>query len=66
MKEDEEKLLEQISQVESQLRRARSESHAWKNGKLKNTSQAELSVMMVNSKVKQLSELQAKLEKLRG
>lgn len=65
MKEDEEKLLEQIRQAESQLRLARSEAHALKKGKFKNTSQAEMSEMMVNSRVKQLSELQAKLKKLR-
>lgn len=57
-------LIKKIERVESQLQRESSESRSWNSGKYKNTSQAQMSKILVESRRKELAKLCAALEEL--
>ncbi len=57
-------LIIKIERVESQLQSESSKSRAWNSGKHKNTSQAQMSKILVESRRKELAKLHADLEKL--
>lgn len=51
-----------IAQKEAQLERVEAESRAWNKGKLKQSSNAPISKILVSSLRKELDELRLKLE----
>ncbi len=59
-----EELINKIQEKKDQLYRAQRECEAWNKGKYKNSSNAPVSRMLVNSIEKEIKELQNKLDSL--